>query len=104
MAKAIHDLNAIATLRALTIDRLRCLFEAEGTLTAERIQQVVFEADNTDLQTFISFMLAALSCNEIDDVDQATLQLIQDAWNYFPHRCLDGKCPAELMARSIADH
>ena len=25
------------------------------------------------------------------------MQVIQDAWNYFPHRCLDGKSPAELM-------
>jgi hypothetical protein len=24
--------------------------------------------------------------------------VIQDAWNYFPHRFLNGRCPAEVMA------
>jgi len=30
------------------------------------------------------------------DLD-SVLPVIQDAWNYFPHRSLDGLCPAEVM-------
>jgi hypothetical protein len=41
-------------------------------------------------------MLAARSC-EVDDTGDAMLQVIQDAWNYFPHRALGGRCPAEIM-------
>jgi hypothetical protein len=41
-------------------------------------------------------MLAALDC-DVDDIDERELRIIQDAWNYFPHRFLNGRCPAEVF-------
>jgi len=28
------------------------------------------------------------------------LQVINNAWNYFPHKCLDGLCPMEKILES----
>jgi hypothetical protein len=37
------------------------------------------------------------SAGHLADED-AVAAVIQDAWNYFPHRSLKGRCPAEVMA------
>ena len=29
------------------------------------------------------------------------MPVIQDAWNYFPHRSLGGKCPAEIISTIV---
>jgi hypothetical protein len=33
----------------------------------------------------------------VEDVDDAALQVISEAWNYFPHSLLDDRCPIEIM-------
>jgi len=34
---------------------------------------------------------------DIVDLDQAELMVFQDAWNYFPHRSLNGRSPTEVF-------
>jgi IS30 family transposase len=46
-------------------------------------------------------MLSAIDREDIDRIDDEEIQVIQDAWNYFPHRALGGKCPAEIMAEQL---
>jgi hypothetical protein len=42
------------------------------------------------------------------DLDtDAVMPLIQDAWNYFPHRSLEGKCPrrfSKVCEVVVSDH
>ncbi|MFH1186909.1 MAG: hypothetical protein V1697_01910 [Candidatus Levyibacteriota bacterium] len=36
------------------------------------------------------------SVAEIENV----LDIINDAWNYFPHKVLDGRCPTEILIQN----
>jgi hypothetical protein len=62
----------------------------------EKIKHLIFEASADDFHIYLQAMLSAFDC-DADDVDDDTLTLIQDAWNYFSHRFLGGRCPAEVM-------
>jgi hypothetical protein len=53
-------------------------------------------------KTFENFLtqLFALFDSLSNPTDTDTLlPIIQDAWNYFPHRGLDGRCPAKLFLK-----
>jgi hypothetical protein len=93
---------AIKNYRALTEDRVtQLLSKAGGDGTLDKVKCFVFEAWNREEhRTYLSLMLTWLDC-DIDDLNDDTLQVIQDAWNYLPHRELDGRCPAEVMAESM---
>lgn len=87
--------------RMLTEKRLaRALEDAESEITVDKVSKLIFEAENADHGAYLGAMLSALDC-DIDSIDDAELQVIQDAWNYFPHRWLNGKCPAEVMAEML---
>ncbi len=93
-----HDAHTILTHQMLTEFRLEQLLnDAESVVTIDKVKALVFEADNEDFRTYLAAMLSAID-SDVDDVEQAALQVIQDAWNYFPHRSLNGRCPAEVMA------
>jgi hypothetical protein len=93
---------AIRAYRALTEDRVtRLLSKAGGDGTLDKVKCFVFEAWNQDFRAYLSLMLTWLDC-DIDDLDEIMVQVIQDAWNYLPHRELGGRCPAEVMAESMA--
>ena len=64
----------------------------------DTIKKMIFDFASEDFRLYLFAMLKAFRYHDIDDIDQATLQVIQDAWNYFPHRFLNGRCPAEVMA------
>lgn len=74
-------------------DELR---RANSFLTLGQVMALVFEADAQASRSYLEAMLTAFD-TDVDDVDQSLLQLFQDAWNFFPHRFLDGRCPAELF-------
>ena len=31
---------------------------------------------------------------------ETVLYIINDAWNYFPHKVLDGRCPMEILIQN----
>jgi len=72
------------------------LRRAKSFLNLEKVRALIFEFDAHASRTYITAMLTAFDSN-VDDVDQSLLQIFQDAWNYFPHRFLDGRCPAEVF-------
>jgi hypothetical protein len=87
--------------RSRTEARLRDLLdESESGLTLEAVKTLIFEAEATDFPRFVLAMSEAFNCENLDDLDDVALQVIQDAWNYFPHGELEGRSPAELMAQS----
>ena len=83
--------------RALTEERLVGLLQgAESSVTLDTVVALIFEGEVPDFRAYVTAMLSALNC-DVDDVDDAAVEVIQDAWNYLPHRFLNGRCPAEVM-------
>jgi len=94
-----HNIRTIATYRILTEERVQHLLDnVDNAASLDTIKTVIYEFASEDFQLYLITMLKAFRYDDIDDVDEATLQVIQDAWNYFPHRFLNGRCPAEVMA------
>ena len=80
----------------------RALQKAGSFLDVEQVVCLVFESDASTAPTFLSAMLTAFDC-DVATADSEILYLIQDAWNYFPHRSLQGQCPAELRVDLFED-
>jgi hypothetical protein len=80
----------------------RQLKNTASFLNVEKVRALVFESDASMARTFLSAMLTAFDC-DIDTLDRELLYLIQDAWDYFPHRFLQGRCPAETMIALFQD-
>jgi hypothetical protein len=98
MQKHHHADPAILEHRALTEARLSSLFErAKSTANVDDIKKFILTASNSHFTAYVAFVTTifdnAPSAIDIDEV----IPVAQDAWNYFPHRALDGRCPAELM-------
>lgn len=88
----------IGAFRRQTQQRLnRMLRRSQSFLTIGEVKALVFEADVPQFRTYLAALLAALGYDRLADADDSVLQVIQDAWNYFPHRFLDGRCPAEVF-------
>ena len=71
--------------------------DARSTLTVKAVKEKVFHSESIDFRRFLLDLIATLSNRDIASLDDATLQLIEDAWNYFPHAVLGGRCPAALF-------
>jgi hypothetical protein len=99
MADRNHNIRTIETYRMLTEERLQHLLDnVDNAASLDTIEQAIYDFNGGDFNLYLFFMLKALRYDDIGDVDETTLQVIQDAWNYFPHRFLNGRCPAEVMA------
>jgi len=73
------------------------LKETGSDFSLDHIREAIFnEEDNNDMQKIIAMF---------DDGDPENLsnvlELVTDAWNYFPHKSLGGLSPAEKMPDQI---
>jgi len=80
----------------------RELEKAASFLNVEKVMCLVFEFDASAAPTFLGAMLTALDC-ELGTIDTELLYLIEDVWDYFPHRFLQGRCPAEADTALFRD-
>lgn len=70
---------------------------AGSDLTVEDYKRAIFNGpDAANIRAYMLEALDVFGC-DIDSATDETVSLIQDAWNYLPHRRLNGKCPAELF-------
>lgn len=70
----------------------KLLKETESEFTLEGIKSAIYnENDVNDLNRLISFFDKGQNIDELNKI----IQIINDAWNYFPHQCLNGFCPFE---------
>jgi len=70
------------------------LKETESDFTLDHIRDVIFhEEDNDDMMKVVAMFDRGGDTSELSDV----LELVTDAWNYFPHKVLDGISPAEKL-------
>jgi hypothetical protein len=98
MDDLLSDFDRIVEYRTILSARILYLlvsFESEATV--EDIKKMIFEHDGKTHPSECFVDLIDLFRAEEAEVD-SLLPVIQDAWNYFPHRSLSGRCPAEVMA------
>ncbi|MGH7204067.1 MAG: hypothetical protein ACREHC_06505 [Candidatus Levyibacteriota bacterium] len=64
-------------------------------VTVEDIKDIIWNAQKNSGSTSLFSLLSPYAKDET--TLQEIMQLMQDAWNYFPHRMLGGKSPYDLM-------
>ena len=70
------------------------LKETESDFTLDHIRDVIFhEEDNDDMMKVVAMFDRGGDASELSNV----LELVTDAWNYFPHKVLGGFSPAEKL-------
>lgn len=85
--------------RSITRARIRYLLEkGDGGISVEDIEVFIFEHEIDRGPACVRELSSTLNQIPSSIDEDGLFQLLQDAWNYFPHRALDGKAPAELVA------
>ncbi len=75
---------------------LSLLKEFESDFTLEDIKEVIYnERNNNEFSKIISIFDKGQDIDKLNEI----LQLLNDAWNYFPHKCLGGLCPMEKILK-----
>ena len=70
------------------------LKETESDFTLDHVRDVIFhEEDNDDMMKVVAMFDRGGDASELSDV----LELVTDAWNYFPHKVLGNISPAEKL-------
>ena len=70
------------------------LKETESDFTLDHIRDIIFhEEDNDDMMKVVTMFDRGGDASELSNV----LELVTDAWNYFPHKVLGGISPAEKL-------
>jgi hypothetical protein len=73
------------------------LKETKSNFTLDHIRDVIFhEDDNDDMMKVVAMFDRGGDASELSNV----LELVTDAWNYFPHKALGGVSPAEMILKS----
>jgi len=93
----VLDPRQISEYRTLLIARIaEVLRQNESSETTGDIESAVFRASQDRHPSEHLVDLVGMFNARTDQLD-AAIALAQDAWNYFPHEDLDGRCPAEVM-------
>ncbi len=72
------------------------LKETGSDFSLQDIKDVIYhEEDNDDMTKIIAMFDRGGDISELNDM----LELVSDAWNYFPHKSLRGLSPAEMMLK-----
>lgn len=80
--------------KELEQDLMDMLKETESDFTLDHVRDVIFhEEDNDDMMKVVAMFDRGGDASELSNV----LELVTDAWNYFPHKILDGISPAEKL-------
>ena len=70
------------------------LKEMESDFTLDHVRDAIFhEEDNDDIMKVVAMFDRGGDASELSNV----LELVTDAWNYFPHKALGGISPAEKL-------
>ena len=97
MDEILSNINSIVQYREMLSTRISFLLERFGsTATVEDFKRIILEHDEARHPSeCFGDLLMLFSAGE-EDLDHL-LPVVQEAWNYFPHRSLGGRCPAIAM-------
>ena len=74
---------------------VRLLRESGNTFSLQDVKDAIFhEKDSDDLMKVVAMFDRGGDASELDII----LELATDAWNYFPHKILNGFSPAEKLS------
>ncbi|HMO78407.1 MAG TPA: hypothetical protein PKA42_02600 [Candidatus Paceibacterota bacterium] len=72
------------------------LVETKSDFTLDHIKEIIYnEEGQDDLTDVIAMFDTGQGASELDTV----LELVNDAWNYFPHKIIGGISPAEMLLK-----
>ena len=92
------NLADILEFRMQLTYRISALLAKFGSpVTVPDIERMIYEEDSSRRPSEYFVEIVNLF-NAGDDELGALVAVIQDAWNYLPHRSLGGRCPAEVLA------
>ena len=88
----------IETKRKEIEKKLSEFIEKHGIQTNfEEIKNIIYkEEDQGDLNKIISQFDLGQNIDELNDI----VQVVNDAWNYFPHKILNGLSPMEMIMKN----
>jgi hypothetical protein len=95
------DLNpaALARRRRLTEARLaRLVQEANLDIPISAITSAIAGYHHTRFQVYLADFAATFATTQYRINEDRLLSVLEDAWNYFPHKSLRGCSPAEILA------
>ncbi len=73
---------------------MNMLKETESDFTLDHVREAIYnEEDNDDMMKVVAMFDRGGDASELDNI----LELVTDAWNYFPHKVLGGISPAEKI-------
>lgn len=71
--------------------------ETESDFTLQDVRDAIYhEEDGDDMMKVVAMFDRGGNASELDDI----LELVNDAWNYFPHKIINGLSPAEKLLDS----
>jgi len=77
------------------------LKETGSDFTLDHVRDVIYnEEDNDDMMKVVAMFDRGGDASELSNV----LELVTDAWNYFPHKVLGGISPAEKLSESYGQN
>ena len=72
------------------------LKETESDFSLQHVKDAIFyEEDSDDMMKVVAMFDRGGDASELENV----LELVSDAWNYFPHKALNGLSPAEKLLK-----
>jgi len=91
----IDNLETILARRKEIEDEIvDMLKETKSDFTLDHVRDAIFhEEDNDDMMKVVAMFDRGGDASELSNV----LELVTDAWNYFPHEVLGGISPAEKL-------
>lgn len=72
------------------------LKETKSDFTLDHVREAIFhEEDNDDMMKVVAMFDRGGDASELSNV----LELVTDAWNYFPHKILGGISPSDVILK-----
>lgn len=90
----LHRRQIIKRRKEIEGELLEMLSETESDFTLDHIREAIYnEEENGDMMKVVAMFDRGGDATELENV----LELVTDAWNYFPHKLLGGLSPAEKI-------
>lgn len=100
LPKSIKDTYLHMTELEENIVRLLKKLKIEEKISLNDVKDIVWNANENNLiSRMFSFILEGLSKKDSEE----TLNILQDAWNFFPHKKLNGLSPRDMLERCEND-
>jgi len=86
----------LARRKEIEHELIDMLKETESDFSLQHVKDAIFhEEDNDDMMKVVAMFDRGGDASELSNI----LELVTDAWNYFPHKAISGLSPAEMSLK-----